>query len=240
MASPSRELPSLDATPLASPYTELEVEAFSELDKLSFREILDQDSRPTFIIDLDPDYPVGHAIHPIFCNAALRLHDRLLDGVVGASDGNVAEEEGSGSTASYDEFRTWATGVSRHNDSKELSSLAFQYRALLWTGSTVRQRWRIISGNALFQSADIPSGSLRAAPSTYRPPRRDMERSTSVKEEVTATTVASNLPITATTQQSDSAPAKFGKNASSKNTSKDTSRTGLSYVRNLRITYYIY
>lgn len=229
MASPSRELPSPDATPLESPHSDLEEEAFSELDKLSLKEILDQDSRPTFVLDLDPDYSIGHAIRPIFCNAALRLHDRLLDSVTGASDGNLVGE-GIENT-SYDDFRIWATGVSRHNDSKELFPLTILYQALLWTGFTVRQRWRIISGNALFQSSDIPSGSLRSAPSSkFRLPGRNAKRSVPVKELVTATTLALDIAITGTTQPSESTSASVSKITSSKTTSKETSRSGASYV----------
>jgi hypothetical protein len=47
------------------------------------------------------------------------------------------------------------TGVTTHDDSKDVFPLSFMYHEMLWTGSTVRKRWRIISGNRLWR-ADIP------------------------------------------------------------------------------------
>jgi len=57
-----------------------------ELDALGIREVLDQDSRPTFVLDLDPDEDKHNSLNsilPVFCNSALRLHERLLDSVTG-------------------------------------------------------------------------------------------------------------------------------------------------------------
>lgn len=164
MASISPALPSPGAAPAHGVYNELDEAAFRELDNLSLKEILDQDSRPALVIDLDPDYIVGHAIRPIFCNAALRLHDRLLDSITGAA--NDFPHDAASSTdgaASYDEFVDWATETSRFNDSKDFFSLTIQYHGLLWTSSTIRSRWRIISGNALYKTSDIPKGNLNWA-----------------------------------------------------------------------------
>lgn len=157
------------------------------LDALGIREVLDADSRPTFIIDLDPDQPsrsVSTCIDPVFCNAALRSHDRLLDAVLGRATTGIAtsadvdanadvdaadlaspvldptqqgpDPGGSRSLApTHEAFKLWVTGVTTHDDSKDVFPLSFMYNEMLWTGSTVRKRWRIISGNRLWQ-ADVP------------------------------------------------------------------------------------
>lgn len=173
------------------------------LDALGIREVLDADSRPTFIIDLDPDQPsrsVSTCITPVFCNAALRSHDRLLDAVLGrdtpavpASDPAAVASGPSPSASasltasastpapvsapalsdlepahhgpdpggsrslgpSHEVFKRWVTGVTTHDDSKDVFPLSFMYHEMLWTGSTVRKRWRIISGNRLWR-ADVP------------------------------------------------------------------------------------
>jgi hypothetical protein len=180
------------------------------LDALGIREVLDADSRPTFIIDLDPDHPsrsVSTCVSPVFCNAALRSHDRLLDVVLGrdapaipaappappalavpavspASASVSASASLSASTPAstvsgsalsdhdparhgpdpggsrslgpnHDAFKRWVTGVTTHDDSKDVFPLSFMYHEMLWTGSTVRKRWRIISGNRLW-CADVP------------------------------------------------------------------------------------
>lgn len=223
MASSSPELSSPDATPLESPQSAQEDEAFSELDRLTLREILDSDSRPTFVIDLDPDYAFGETIRPVFCNSALRSHDRLLDSVTGTTDENVADE-GLGGTATYREYRDWATGISRFNDSRDVFPLTLHYQGLLWTGSTIRQRWRIISGNALFQTSDIPRGNLQGDPSTtFQPEPKESKIANPVKELASAAAVQTNDIIPMAVQKSESASVSL-----SKNTSKDTSGSGSS------------
>lgn len=137
----------------------LEAAAMQDLDSLSLKEILDEDSRPTFIIDLDPDFTNGiPTIQPVFCNAALKLHSRLLDSVV-EQPSEECQDHGS-TAATYNDFYNWATGVSKFNNSKDIFPLTLLYQGLLWTGSTVRQRWRIISGNALYRASDIPKNGL--------------------------------------------------------------------------------
>ncbi|KAF2260810.1 aerobic respiration control sensor protein arcB [Lojkania enalia] len=144
-----------------SPKDHLDQQSLLELDSLSLREILDQDSRPTLILDLDSDYldygDDKDGIKPIFCNAALRLHDRLLDSVTGSIVEDTVQSSG---TTTYGDFRSWATGVSKFDDSKDVFPLTLLYRDMLWTGSTIRQRWRIISGNQCYNVTHLPTGTL--------------------------------------------------------------------------------
>jgi hypothetical protein len=223
MASPSSVPPSRYATLSTNPQSELAAEALDDLDKISLREILDQDSRPTFVIDLDPDYARGHDIQPVFCNEALRSHDKLLDSVTGAIDENTANKT-LGGTTTYDDFRVWATGVSRHNDSKDVFPLALHYQALLWTGLTIRQRWRVISGNALFQTSDIPKGNLQSV-SCSKPgtPRKNLKTPDPIKELASAATIPTNEIPPAVAQRSENASLSL-----SKHISKDTSGSSSS------------
>ena len=149
--------PSEGAHPLVEA-SALEVAALQDLDSLSLKEILDEDSRPTFIVDLDPDcVNESTIIQPVFCNAALKLHSRLLDSITEPSD----NDQDSGSlAATYPDFRNWVTGISKFNNSKDIFPLTQLFSGLLWTGSTVRSRWRIISGNALYHASDIPRTGL--------------------------------------------------------------------------------
>lgn len=148
----------------------------NELNDLGLQEIFDADPRPTFIIDLDPDVPLDvHSIHPIFCNAALRLHERLFEAVARKDHALIATHDFAvPDDSKYTDFRDWATGSTKFDDSKDVFPLSFLYEDLLWTGSTVRRRWRIISGNLLWRenatvvnlSSGLPSevstGGLRA------------------------------------------------------------------------------
>ncbi|CAI6252117.1 unnamed protein product [Periconia digitata] len=143
----------------------LDNEALKELDRVSLREILDHDSRPAFILDLDSDIldyaEPKHGIRPIFCNTALRLHDRLLDRVTSAPSAvDVAE------IATYEAFKTWATGVTEFDDSRDVFPSTTIYSDLLWTGSTIRRRWRVISGNQCHGISQLPKGDLtKSSPS---------------------------------------------------------------------------
>ncbi|EHA53305.1 autoinducer 2 sensor kinase/phosphatase luxQ [Pyricularia oryzae 70-15] len=144
-----------------------------ELNSLTVLDVLDSDSRPTFVLDLDPDTSPERleAIVPVFCNAALRQHERLYDGIVGLDASGVAEPSVDGApeiqsvearSYAYHDFRRWATGVTPHDDSKDVFPLSILYADLLWTGSTVHKRWRIVSGNRLWRFADTDADSTLA------------------------------------------------------------------------------
>jgi len=134
-----------------------------ESNEIGVGEVLDADSRPTFVIDLDPDEPIGDTrrIIPVFCNAALRLHERLSTAIFG-DDPEALTNSGDGPT--YEEFRNWTGGWTSHDDSKDIFPLSFLYADMLWTGSTVRRRWRIISGNRLWRATGPPGDLSSGAP----------------------------------------------------------------------------
>ncbi|KAJ4425107.1 hypothetical protein N0V82_000162 [Gnomoniopsis sp. IMI 355080] len=141
---------------------------------LSIKAVLDADSRPTFVLDLDPDDPspiITSTIDPIFCNLALKTHERLLDAVLGhTSTAEVCDGSAHGNqglprednylgveaTVTHHDFKAWATGVTTHDDSKDVYPLSFRYQDLLWTGSTVHKRWRLISGNRQWKAEKQP------------------------------------------------------------------------------------
>jgi len=164
------------------------------LEGLKVIEVLEADPRPTFAVDLDPDedLPVqdsegGRALLPVFCNAALRLHERLFDALIGKDaqglpdDGHDGDTAAAGTSAStststttatatngikkvtYTEFKRWLHGVTPHDDSGDIFPLSFVYGDMLWTGSTVHKRWRFISGNRLWRNTgllgDLSAGS---------------------------------------------------------------------------------
>lgn len=156
----------------------MESDIADDLDKLNIRDILNADSRPTFIIDLDPDdeSPLpANVIQPVFCNAALKTHERLFDSVRGEGTPNIAQTE----SVSYLDFKTWSTGITTQDDSRDVYPLFFLYKDLLWTGSTVAKRWRLISGNRLWQHTAPPetlsSSALSRASTPTRPAKQDRE-----------------------------------------------------------------
>ncbi|KAF4990600.1 hypothetical protein FGRMN_8359 [Fusarium graminum] len=136
----------------------MESDIADDLSKLNVRDILNADSRPTFIIDLDPDddSPLrSKPIQPVFSNTALITHERLSDAVRGEEAPSLADEHADADT--YSDFKSWATGITTQDDSKDVFPLFFLFHGLLWTGSTVAKRWRLISGNRLWQHTSAPA-----------------------------------------------------------------------------------
>lgn len=185
----------------ATARVDMDAEPRDELNALAIREILDADSRPTFVLDLDPDENLPpdavkeHAILPVFCNAALRLHEQLFDGLIGFDARGLATAE---EKTTYDSFKRWATGVTPHDDSKDVFPLACLYGDMLWTGSTIRRRWRLISGNRLWRAdvslRDLASGAplevatggvkVEQAPKPTERAIQPVEKAKSVHEDV--------------------------------------------------------
>lgn len=153
----------------AKPEDDVDHKALKELGAISLCDFLDQDPRPTLVLDLDSDHlDYGQAkqtIRPIFCNTALRLHDRLLDRVTGSS---AKVDVGTLEQTSFSRFKSWATGVSEFDDSRDVFPQTFFYEGMLWTGSTTRQRWRLISGIQQPDPSRNPDVKL-----SVQDPRRD-------------------------------------------------------------------
>jgi hypothetical protein len=225
-----------------------------ELDGIRFREVLDQDPRPAFILDLDSDHldysEAKTSIRPVFCNAALRLHDQLLDRITG-----LDTEDGLAQTQ-YSQFESWVTSVSEFDDSRDVFPQTFLYGGMLWTGFTSKQRWRFVSGiqwsDAPHHLADIPFKHRQSKDDKLKAESRDalvrkkLKSSEDTVAPATATAIVSELPLHVAAPQTEltvtssslvkSAPTfpNDGKGRSSNlttsghTTSNDTSGSGAS------------
>jgi hypothetical protein len=120
--------------------------SMEEFEDIGVRELLEQDSRPTFIIDLEGlDRTLkGLPISPVFSNATLRSSDALLDIISGRANSEIL-----GRLITYREYYTWAVSIS------EYGSDTFLYGGLLWTRSTIRRTWRVISGNPCYENPGL-------------------------------------------------------------------------------------
>lgn len=159
-------------------------EALEDLERIPFHEILDGDSRPIFIMDMDPDVDVAlhtKALSPVFCNAPLRHYDKLKQVICGDID---VIELGVPDTVPYEDFRKWSLSVTPHDDSRDSWPTSFLFVGMLWTGSTIRRRFRIITGNKCFTSNSVTSGDLAQGPppelaTGFKRSRPTTERTTS-------------------------------------------------------------
>jgi hypothetical protein len=135
--------------------------ALDVLNTCSLPQLLDLDNRPTFVLNMD-QYSKGSRmpIMPVFCNAALREQEQLLSKVIGTSPSDSGPTSGG---ATHDEFRIWATIVSRFNDSRDIFPITIEFENLIWVGVSIHPNWRLISAHKPFQNGDIPEGDPLSA-----------------------------------------------------------------------------
>ncbi|KAI9842080.1 MAG: hypothetical protein M1837_007505 [Sclerophora amabilis] len=124
-----------------SPTTGLQI-----LSQIGIIELLEQDERPTFLVDLGNSANLGPgALHVVFANVALRSRERLLESISGSSSQSSVETSPSGT---FWEFKAWALGSFKDSERLDVASPTFTYEELNWTCSTLRKRLRLISCNA--------------------------------------------------------------------------------------------
>jgi len=147
----------------------------TSLHGLGVVEYLDQDGRPTFMVDLDVEGQEKQArLKPVYYNSALL--DGSMDNIV---DGLVLET-GTSDTSSigYPAFKSWVL----HGRVGEQEQSTLSYEGNLWSRSTLRGRWVVVSGvymgngfsDAAPRPAEAPavSNAQPVAPSMQAAPAR--------------------------------------------------------------------
>ena len=122
------------------------------LGNIGITELLECDSRPSFILDLEQTQdPLNEHLQKIFCNKALLSLPQIF--------GSAAHTE----LEQCLQFKKWATAVPEDLHVTQSHTAPFQHHELMWTMSTLRKRWRIISGSPIglkdTSAASLPSPS---------------------------------------------------------------------------------
>ena len=113
-------------------------------------ELLEIDDRPTFIIDVgNPANFQPGPLNVLFSNSALRAHD----GLVAAITGHLPQVSSPGLNGSFSEFKSWCTSFVKDHESADVSIPSFLFHGITWACSTLRKRYRLISGRT--RSASI-------------------------------------------------------------------------------------
>ncbi|KAF6831997.1 histidine kinase hhk13p [Colletotrichum musicola] len=115
-------------------------------------ELLEQDERPTFIIDLaNPVNTQRTALHLLYANAALRASVGVLE-LLSVEGDDVAKNP------EYTHFKSWAMSFVRDQQSLDVCLPSHNYGGITWTCSTLRKRFRFVSGNmsAVSTAPDSP------------------------------------------------------------------------------------
>lgn len=125
------------------------------LEQVDVVEILEQDERPTFIIDLANQANFQHGpLNLIFANTSLLTFDGLLDMIMGNLE---AEMPDLVEATAFNEFKSWSTSYVRNSESLEVTLPSFFYGGATWTCCSLKKRLRLIRGS--FGSGTINIGS---------------------------------------------------------------------------------
>ncbi|KAI9876582.1 MAG: hypothetical protein M1830_006182, partial [Pleopsidium flavum] len=117
------------------------------LSQIGIIEMLEQDERPTFIIDLgDPAILISGPLHVPFANAALRSCQGFLDLITGKAD---QASPLLSITTTFPEFKAWSTGIVKDHERTGVPLSSFLYAGVTWTYSTLRRRLRFVSGTSV-------------------------------------------------------------------------------------------
>ncbi|APA09653.1 hypothetical protein sscle_05g044230 [Sclerotinia sclerotiorum 1980 UF-70] len=113
--------------------------------KVGIIELLEQDERPTFIIDVSnqDNYIPGGRLRVEYANASLRAISPLLEMVAGFADLSSPTIV----TNAFPEFKAWVLSfVSKQSESLDICLPSFLYGGFTWSCSTLRKRLRVMSG----------------------------------------------------------------------------------------------
>lgn len=192
-------------------------EVMKEVEAVPMSELLDADSRPSFILDLDPDIDIAinaEVLSPVFYNLSLRSYDSLRD-IIAGEMGLI--EGGFPDVIPYESFRAWAISVTPHDASRDVWPTTFLWCGLLWTGCTVKRRFRIISGNQCYNTDGVVAGDLAQGP----PPELacGLRRSIQPTERTLAVKDAAHLSMLSNRTEAPSLPGTQHSSVVNKNSS---------------------
>ncbi|CAI6081042.1 unnamed protein product [Clonostachys chloroleuca] len=104
-------------------------------------DLLDQDVRPTFLVDMgNPANASRAGLHILFYNRALRTSHHVLRLL-------TVDQEDVPRAAEYGNFKAWAISSTKGRDGQDVPPPPHIYGGITWTCSTLRRRFRFVSGN---------------------------------------------------------------------------------------------
>lgn len=121
------------------------------LDSVGIAEVLDQDERPTFIIDIgDPGNFQPGELQLLFANTTLKARPGLLDCIMGRVENPSLA---LAAPASFPEFKAWVLSFVKNSQALSVALPSFTYAGMVWTCSTLRKRFRLIAGRQVNPSS---------------------------------------------------------------------------------------
>ncbi|KAL9600917.1 MAG: hypothetical protein Q9219_002852 [cf. Caloplaca sp. 3 TL-2023] len=117
---------------------------FSILNQIGVTEFLEQDERPTFVIDLaEPANFQPGPLNIVYANIALRVSGGLYELVAGKGD---QDSPGLAAATAFSDFKAWATSYVKNHTPLDIDLPSFFFLGTTWTCCTLRKRLRLIKG----------------------------------------------------------------------------------------------
>jgi hypothetical protein len=160
--------PSLSRT--TSPDAREKSDPLKLLGSVGIVELLEQDGRPTFIVDIGDQIaysPESASLQILFANNALRSDPAAWQCV----SGNATDSPINHGTHTTPQFCTWLLSTASPGNHAEVNPPPIEYGGVIWSCYTLRKRLRVVSGaapssatvisstNAQLESAILPASS---------------------------------------------------------------------------------
>ena len=129
-----------------SPENSEKSDALSNLDGSGVLELLEQDERPTFVLDLKEqvNYEPG-PLKILFVNASLRASRPVLDLITGRIR---QDSPGFTATTVFSDFKAWSLSYVRNREPLDVALPSFFYAGCTWTCASMKKQYRVIKANA--------------------------------------------------------------------------------------------
>ncbi|KAL9089246.1 MAG: hypothetical protein Q9165_005814 [Trypethelium subeluteriae] len=143
------------------------------LSHIGISELLEQDERPTFIVDLKDSRNLGSGpLQILFANSSLRTSG-MLELVSGKDEPDSGSSNGS-IGGSWAQFRTWLLSAANRGESLNISLPSIKFAGISWSCSTLRKRLRIVSGR---YTPTIPNNDIQTQTSRGEASATSLEQS---------------------------------------------------------------
>ena len=156
--------------------------AIQALGQVGISELLEQDERLIFIVDLgnQKNYHPG-PLNLAFANSRLKALSSLLDLVRGRTTGDLT---GLSSVTTFSEFKSWATSFVKNFEAMDVSLPTLSFGGISWTCSTLRRRFRVFYGIPQGSSTGLVSNGPLTASSAISSWTKATARSRTTTEEI--------------------------------------------------------
>lgn len=136
-------------------------DALQTLGHIGIIELLEQDGRPTFIVDLrDTSNCNPGPLSIVYANSALCSQAGYLELVTGKS---IDESPGPTVVKSFNHFKAWLLTAVMHGESLDVCLPSFMHGGISWSCSTLRKRLRIVSASLESIAPQPPSANVSTA-----------------------------------------------------------------------------